>query len=261
MTTLQVANHTITSQEIIPLLASYWMIPQLLCETIIDRAIKPIDCTQEEKAQALQEFDSHWGLTSEIERETWREHYGLSQEQLEELVTRRLKVEKFKQATWGQKVHSYFIKRKKQLDQVIYSLLRTQDQWLATELYFRILEGEQTFAELAHEYSEGPEAETGGMMGPVELGTLHPKLARLLSNSQVAVLQPPVTFGEWQVMVRVEKFIPAQFDDTMRQRLLQENFQTWFQEQLQHLSPQEQIWMGVKANEQVDTTGQLVVAA
>lgn len=261
MTTLQVANQTLTSEEIIPRLASYRMIPQLLCESIIDQAIKTIDCNLEETAQALKEFNSHWGLTSETERTAWKQQYGLNQEQLEELATRRLKVEKFKQATWGKKLNSYFIKRKNQLDRVIYSLLRTQDRWLATELYFRIQEGEQTFAELAHEYSEGPEAETGGMMGPVELGTLHPKLAWLLSTSQVAIVQPPVTLGEWQVMVRVEKFIPAQFDDAMRQRLLQENFQAWFQEKLQQLSPQEQIWMGVTINNPVDTTDQLAVAA
>jgi parvulin-like peptidyl-prolyl isomerase len=261
MVNLQLANSTLSSEEIIPLLASYRMIPQLLCERIIDQAIKPIDCTPEETAQALQEFDKHWRLTSATQREAWRQKYGLSPEQLEALATRKLKVEKFKQATWGQKLNSYFIERKKQLDRVIYSLIRTQDRWLATELYFRILEGEQTFAEIAHKYSAGPEAETGGMIGPVELGTLSPKLASLLSTSQIAILQPPVTLGEWQVIVRVEKLIPAQFDESMRVRLLHENFQAWFQQQIQQLSPQEQIWMGVQLNEQFDTTGQLAVAA
>ncbi|MDJ0734649.1 MAG: peptidylprolyl isomerase [Nostocaceae cyanobacterium] len=247
MTSLQVANHTLNSEEIIPLLASYRMIPQLMSESIIDQAIQPIDCTPEETAQALQEFDSHWGLTSEREREAWRKQYGLTQEQLEELATRRLKVEKFKQVTWGKEVNSYFERRKNFLAQVIYSLIRTEDKWLGNEIYFRIKDGEQSFAELAREYSEGPEAETGGMLGPVELGNVHPHLAQLLFTSPVGQIQPPVPLGEWRVIIRVEKFVPAKLDNAMRQRLLQENFQAWFQEQLQQLSPQEQIWMGVNS--------------
>ncbi|MHC5730995.1 MAG: peptidylprolyl isomerase, partial [Nostoc sp.] len=46
-------------------------------------------------------------------------------------------------------------------------------------------------------------------------------------------------------IVRVEKLITAQLDDFMRQRLLQENFETWFQQQLSQLSPEEKAWMGI----------------
>lgn len=260
MNTLQLANQTYTAEEIIPLLASYKIIPQLLCEMIIDRAIAPISCTAEEIEQACQEFDRNWHLNGEAERLCWQNQYGLSQEQLENLTTRRLKVEKFKQQTWGNKLESYFLQRKRQLDRVIYALIRTQDRWLASEIYFRILEGEQSFAELAREYSEGPEAETGGAIGPVELGTLHPILAQLLCTLPVGEVQPPITLGEWYVIRRVEKFIPAHLDDLMRQRLLQEKFEAWFQEQLQQLSPQEQIWMGITARHQLNSTDRQVAA-
>jgi parvulin-like peptidyl-prolyl isomerase len=176
----------------------------------------------------------------------------LSQEQLEQLATRRLRVEKFKQASWGHTLESYFLKRSRQLDQVIYSFLRTRYRGLANEFYFRIREGEQSFAELAREYSQGPEAHTGGLIGPVELGTLLPNLAELLCTSQVGEVQLPVGFGEWQVIVRVEKWIPARLDDKIRQRLLQENFEAWFQEQLHQLPHQDQIWMGVALSRQAD---------
>lgn len=47
------------------------------------------------------------------------------------------------------------------------------------------------------------------------------------------------------MIVRVEKFITAQLDNFMRQRLLQENFETWFQQQLSQLSAEEKTWMGI----------------
>lgn len=68
---------------------------------------------------------------------------------------------------------------------------------------------------------------------------------QLLCTSQVGIVQPPVPFGDTWVIVRVEKFISAQLDDFMRQRLLQENFETWFKQQLNQLSSEEKIWMGI----------------
>jgi hypothetical protein len=254
---LQIGHSILRAEEIIPLLVSYQMIPQLICENIIALTIASIHCTPEETAQGCQEFYQRWGLTCEDQRQAWRSQYGLSQEQLEGMATRKLRVEKFKQATWGHKLESYFLKRKRQLDRVIYSLIRTKDKGIANELYFRIKEGEQSFADLAREYSEGPEAVTGGLMGPVELSTLHPILAQLLHNSPVGEVQPPVPLGEWLVIRRVEKFIPAQLDDFMRQRLLQENFEAWLQEQIKQLSHQDQIWMGATARHQVDTRDNL----
>lgn len=259
-TVLRIGNRTLTTDEIIPLLASYRLIPQLLCESIIDEAIIPISCTLEETTHACQELYQQWDLTSEAQRQAWRSHYGLSQEQLEQLATRRLRVEKFKQATWGHTLESYFLKRTGQLDQVIYSFMRTQNRGLANELYFRIREEEQSFAELAHEYSQGLEAHTGGIVGPVELGTLPSDLAGLLYTSQVGEVQPPVRLGEWQVIMRVEKLISARLDNDMRQRLLQEKFAAWFQEQLHQLSHQDQVWMGVAPSYQAAVKGNLVAA-
>lgn len=260
-TTIQLGDRTLRSEEIIPLLASYKLIPQLLCEMIIDRAITSINCTPEEKKQTCQQFYQHWGLTSEAQRQRWQEQYHLSQQQLEDLATRRLRVEKFKENTWGHQLQSYFFQRKMQLTQVIYSLIRTQDVGLAQELYFRIQEGEQSFAELAGTYSEGPEAATGGLMGPVELGTLHPILAQLLYTSQVSVIRPPVVLGEWLAIIRLEKFIPAEFNEFMRRRLLQEKFEAWFKQQLKQLSYQDKIWMGIATNQQPKTKGQLAAAS
>jgi len=246
---------SIAASEIIPLLASYNIIPQLICESIIEQAIAqgaapfgsiaPITCTKEETAHALEQFYQHWDLTSEDKRQGWRQRYGLTQEQLELMATRKLRIEKFKQASWGHQLESYFLKRKRQLDKVIYSLIRTEQRGTANELYFRIKEGEQSFAELALLYSQGPEAQTGGIIGPVELGTVAPNFAQLLYTSQVGVIQPPVPFGESWVIVRTEKLVPAQLDNFMRQRLLQENFEVWFKQQLTQLSPEEKIWMGV----------------
>ncbi|MCC5638670.1 peptidylprolyl isomerase [Nostoc sp. CHAB 5844] len=245
-TALQIVE-IIVPTEIIPLLASYNLVPQFLCESIINSAIESITCTPTEINQALEQFYQHWDLTTENKIQAWCFRYGWNQQKLILLATRKLRIEKFKQTTWGQQIESYFLKRKRQLDKVIYSLIRTENRSTANELFFRINEGEQSFTELAKEYSQGPEADTSGIIGPVEFGSITPNFAQLLYTSQVGVVQSPLPWGNVWVIVRVEKLIPAQLDDFMRQRLLQENFEIWLQQQINQLSAEEKIWMGVNS--------------
>lgn len=235
---------TVGVQDSLPLLANYQLVPQIICESIIDRAIVNIECTLEEIDAACQQFYQRWNFTTLAQKQMWRSQCGLSQAQFEQMATRALRIEKFKQKTWGLKLESQFLQRKQEFDRVVYSLLRTKDQNIAQELFFRISEGEQSFAELTQQYSEGAEAETGGLVGPVELGTLHIKLAELLHTSQVGHVQP-FGLGEWCMIIRLEKRIPAQLDEQMRQRLLQEKFDAWLQEQLQQLPDRDKVWLGL----------------
>lgn len=230
---IQIGNRTITEAEILTLLAGFQMLPLLWRELIIDRAIAPIELTDSEKVNAFNQFDERHQLPSLAERSSWGERYGMVIEQVEILATREIKIELFKTATWGAKLESYFLIHKSKLDKVVYSLLRTQSQEVATELYFRIESGEQTFAELARQYSGGTEVQTGGLLGPIELSKPHPTLAKMLSISQPGQLWSPIQLGEWFIILRLEKFIPAVLNDTTRQQLLNDLFEGWIQEQVQ----------------------------
>jgi parvulin-like peptidyl-prolyl isomerase len=223
---------TITSEELLALLKQYGMFSQLKREILIDRAIADLALTSEETLQACQQFYQQQQLNSEAEVQAWLGNRGYSREYLDYLTTRPIRLERFKQATWGNKVESYFLQRKGQLDRVIYSLIRVTEVSLAQELFFRIQEGEQSFSELASQYSQGSEAQTGGLIGPVELSVPHPALAKMLAASQPGQLTPPTRLNEWIVIVRLEKYMPAQLEEPVRQRLLNELFESWMQEEI-----------------------------
>jgi parvulin-like peptidyl-prolyl isomerase len=231
-TLLQIGERTITTNEIVPLLKQYGILPQLIKEIVLDSAIANITLSQEEINQALKQFYQENQLNSDADLEAWLETRSLEREQLDNLISRKLKIEQFKKETWGDKVESYFIQRKPKLDKVVYSLIRVNDVGIAQELYFRIQEGEQSFGELAREHSQGPEAQTGGVLGPVELGVPHPALAKMLASVQPGQLLPPTKLGDWMVILRLEKLLPAQLDEAMRGRLLNELFENWLQTQL-----------------------------
>ncbi len=215
---LQVGDRKLTASEVLPLLAQYQMLPLLAKEVVIEEAIAKIDCTKEEVKLACDQVAP--------------QNPGMDSTVLEANVTRQLKLEKFKQETWGGDLESYFSQRKPQLARVVYSLITINDIAIAQELYFRIQEGEQSFAKLAREYSKGPEAETDGLIGPVELQGIAPVLAKILSAIQPQQLLPPTKLGDWFVIVRLEKLLPAKLDRPMRQRLLNEKFHQWLQAEI-----------------------------
>lgn len=232
-TSLKLGHRSLRKEDIISRLTSYRMLPQLLRESTIDEAIAPLTCTEDELAMACEQFYEENQLLDVSDRQAWLHYHSMSQEFLETVfIPRLLKIEKFKHQRWGHKLESYFLQRKSALDRVIYSMIRVRDAEMAEELYFRIYENEQSLAEVAREYSQGPEAEVGGIIGPVELGTLHPALVHLLSVSQPRQLWHPISVEGWFLIVRLEKLFPAQLNVSMQQRLLRELFEAWVQEQM-----------------------------
>jgi parvulin-like peptidyl-prolyl isomerase len=232
MAHLKIGNQIITSAKIPHLLAGFQMLPQLCRLVIIETAISLTELTPSERECVIEQFYQNNQLTTPQAIAKGLEHYSMSLEQLETVAMRELKIEKFKQATWGTKLESYFLQCKPQLDKVIYSLIRTFDAEVAQELYFRIKAGEQTFADCASMYSLGAEAQTQGMLGPVTISQPHPAIAQKLTISQPGQLWPPMKLDEWFVIVRLEKLIPAQLDDAMRSTLLNHLFETWLAEEI-----------------------------
>ncbi|MEM7580339.1 MAG: peptidylprolyl isomerase [Mastigocoleus sp.] len=237
---IQIGSQTMKAQEIVSSLAAYQMLPQLLRELIIDQAIASIECTPQEIANAQKQFYTQNQINSEEDVKAWAKFHGVSFDQLERVTTRQFKIEKFKQFSWGNKLESHFFENKSKFDKVIYHLLRTQDGAIAQEIYFRIMGGEQSFADLAKEYSQGPEAQTGGLVGPVEFGSLHPAMVEKLSTSQPGQLLAPIYISGWFVILRLEKLVPAQLDEAMKARLINQLFQKWLNEQLQQQQSGEQ---------------------
>ncbi|MBE9192841.1 peptidylprolyl isomerase [Gloeocapsopsis crepidinum LEGE 06123] len=219
---------------LLALLSRYQMMPQLVRNLIVDQAIADIPCTDEERQAAIEAFEAQQQMTSAT-RDDWLNQQGMTLAQMHKLALRPVLLEKHKTTVWGPKVDNYFLTRKAHLDQVVYSLIRTKDMGLAQEIYFRILEGEQSFAELAREYSQGAEAKTSGLLGPVSLAQPHPAISKLLSVSQPGQLWAPRPLAEWVVIIRLEKLIPAQLDKSMRRRLQDELFENWLAQKMQQV--------------------------
>jgi parvulin-like peptidyl-prolyl isomerase len=229
---LKVGEQIIAAHDLLPKIRRYGLMPALVKEVVVDQALADITLSEEDSTTAIEHFIQGHQLNDEEQRQAFLQQRGLVEADLESIALRDLKLRKFKDETWGNKIESYFLQRKNRLDRVLYSLIRTKEAGLAQEIYFRIQDDGQPFADLARQYSEGQEAQTGGLIGPVELSVPHPALARMLSISQPGQLWPPTRVGEWFVVVRLEKFLPAKLDDGTRQRMLDELYNSWLTDQV-----------------------------
>ena len=156
---------------------------------------------------------------------------GRSEEEVLDRLRYGIRRRSFMRERFAPKAEARFLERKNELDQVVYSLLRIENSFLARELYLQIESGESNFADLAKRYAEGPERNTNGIVGPVSLTQAHPTLVEKLRVAQPGVLLEPFRISDWWLVVRLERYEPATFTDEVSDQMCLEMFDAWIDEE------------------------------
>ena len=218
--------------EVAQQLARYELLKPLIKMQLLDSTLQDVEVSQKELQQIVQQFCQKMGLNDKEAFQKFIRTEGVSEESMLWRLSLPLRVQRYSSKKFGGKAEQRFLERKEELDSVIYSLLRVKDRHLAQELYLRIAEGEATFAELASEFSEGSEKANAGCVGPVPLRQAHPQLSEALRTHTPGVLIEPFRVEGWWLVVRLNRYIPASFDEQMRTRMCAELFQSWVNEQI-----------------------------
>ena len=228
----RLCQNRISGEEVVELLHKYGIMSQLQRELIVDNAIKSIELTSEEIFGGYKAFYQQHQINSDADRDNWLECNHITLPQFEHFVIRTLKLDRFKRETFTSKVDSYFLERKSQLDRASYSVLGVKSFHLAQELLLQVQDGEANFSDLIEQYYGGQTGETNGLRGPHELSIPHPILAAQLRLLKPGQLSPPLQIANWFIIVRLEKYFPAQLDEKMRIRSLDELYESWIQTRL-----------------------------
>ena len=229
---LQLGGRTLHLEELPALLERARLLQPLLRRLLLEACLSGIQISQEEQTAFQQGFMAQQGIDSNEKLQAWLERNNVSEEQASRNVLEALQLDRYKQQRFGNEVEKVFLESKERRDRVVYSLLRIKEQAAAIELHLRLEEGDATFTDLSQEHSGGPERETGGLIGPVPVGRLHPQLAELLRISKPGQLWKPMLIDGWWVIVRLDKLLPAQLDSAMEKQIRDECFEAWIQEQI-----------------------------
>ena len=199
---------------------------RVVAEAVANEPVEPEAC---QRARELFYRQNH--LENEEAVQAFLAAKGLGADDLTWQIELPLRIRAHCDEHYRHKAEAHFLSRKNQLDQVAYSLLRVKDGFLARELYLRLDAREATFADLAAEFSEGPEKQTNGMVGPVPLTQAHPALAERLRTTSPGVLMHPFQIAEWWLVARLETYTPASFDEATAGRMAGELFDQWVREE------------------------------
>ena len=187
------------------LLRRYNLLQPLVEQMITTDAIAAVNVPQGALEKAKLELLDQRGFES---MEQWSEmltDLDRSHDEVIDRLERMIRRQEFIRERFAPKAEARFLERKSELDQVVYSLLRLGNSFLARELYLQIESGESNFADLAKNYAEGPERNTNGIVGPVSMTQAHPVLVEKLRVSRPGVLLEPFRIADWWLVVRLER--------------------------------------------------------
>ncbi|NDD46317.1 MAG: peptidylprolyl isomerase, partial [Synechococcaceae bacterium WB9_4xB_025] len=197
----------------------------------VSEITRSVELTEATQKAVVNEFLRQQNATSPEDLIQIVRSSGLSEDAFFEQLFRPARMTKIAQEQFGAKAEARFLAQKERLDRVVYSLLRLNSESQAQELYLRIAHGEAEFSELASRYSQGPERNTQGMIGPSPLNQAHPALSEKLRAAKPGSLLEPFPIERWWVVARLERFAPASFDERMADQMSMELLQEWVKQE------------------------------
>jgi hypothetical protein len=221
--TLSEINRLVRQQGLAPALARAWLIDQLLQAIHLDPA---------HEQRLVEAWLQRQGAGEGAEREAWLQRQRLLPADLPVIAGREARLQHFREQRFGPEVEVQFLRRKPELDQAVYSLLRVRDRQLAEELHQRLRDDGADFGELAARYAEGRERHSRGLFGPLPLTAARPEISGRLRVGQPGQLWPPFAAKGYWVLLRLEQQLPARLNEPTRARMMEELFEAWLKQRL-----------------------------
>ena len=205
------------------------LIKSIATAEVIEQAVKDLDISEERIDNAWNSYLTENGIKNDDELYVHLCEIGLDHAALRWQIELPVRISDYSRINFSHKAEARFLAKKESLDRVVYSLLRVKDAFLARELYLRIAGNESNFSDIAATHSQGPEARTNGVVGPVAMNQAHPALAERLRTSRPGQLLEPFNIENWWIVARLEKYEPARFEESTSQAMANELFGEWVQ--------------------------------
>ncbi|BAY89416.1 MULTISPECIES: peptidylprolyl isomerase [unclassified Tolypothrix] len=230
---------TISNQDILHIVKQYRQIPDLI-EKIITHKI--IETTVSEigiqvETEELQEAADNFRLMNALEtsEDTWKwlDKHALSLDDFEELVYHNLLANKLAQHLFADKVEPYFFENQLEYaGAVIYEVI-LDDEDLAMELFYAIKEGETSFYDVAHQYTQDSELRRKcGYRGKVNRQDLKPEISAAVFAANSPQLLKPIITSKGVHLIMLEEIIQPELSEKLRYQIMSDFFVEWIKQQM-----------------------------
>lgn len=123
---------------------------------------------------------------------------------------------KWLQENFQDQIFIFFQENQAKYDLITYQLIRVKDKNMANEIYFKLSEDGDSFAELASKFSEGKEKFNNGLIGPISANLPNPILLSTLRSLNIGSISCPVEIDDWWIICRLVKLDYAVLNDFLK---------------------------------------------
>ncbi|PAX55878.1 peptidylprolyl isomerase [Brunnivagina elsteri] len=233
-------NLTISSYDIIHHLKLSCHVPDIVNaiasqKIIIDTAQKyAIAVTEEELQKEGDKLRLANKLVKAKDTWMWMEKHHLSLQNFEELVHTNVISRKLAQHLFANQVEAFFYQNQIEYTEVVTYEVVLNDRDLALELFYAVQEGEITFPDIARQYIENPEQRrTLGYQGSKHRNDFRPEIAAVVFAGTPQQILKPISTPKGVYLIWVEDIIQPTLNEEMRQKIIQDLFNTWLHQQVE----------------------------
>lgn len=233
---LKIGDRAFNDEQLIAALVQYQLLEPLVGQVLLDSVLPTVPLSQPEVLEALMpglDMPSPDNVEDCLDR--WCQIQGITSDYFQRVILRELRLQKFKRLQFADRAESEFLRLQSDLDQVEYSVLQLTNETLAQELYFQLRDDGAVFAQVADQYSEGPERGMGGLIGPVPLSTVPIEVAECFRHRAIGQVYGPMRVADRFWVVRLEQFIAARLTAVTHHQLVNRLYTQWLQTQTQAL--------------------------
>ena len=123
---------------------------------------------------------------------------------------------KWLQDNFQDQIFLYFQENQAKYDLITYQLIRIKDKNMANEIYFKLTEDGDSFADLASKFSQGKEKFSNGLIGPISANLPNPILLSTLKSLESDSISCPVKIDDWWIICKLVKLDYAVLNDFLK---------------------------------------------
>ena len=230
VTVIWLDEKPITAEACLNALRRNGQIKFLIRELLIEEALETITLNKERATELVEEFKRRKGLSDRNKYEEFLKQNLISEELHIEHILRPSMLAELREERWGPRANSLYLKHKERYDLVKYRLLRSKDENMMQEAYFRLKEGEQSWENLYQELKTGG-VEEPLTVGPVQVSKIDPVLLKLLRDTGIGRLTKPTRLKDQIIIGELIENKSSVLDDSIREKLLSDECRNWLDQE------------------------------
>jgi parvulin-like peptidyl-prolyl isomerase len=199
---------------------------QLLCEQL------NISLTNEELQAAGDDFRKRHSLLSVSAMMNWLADRRIEVEDWSRGIQIALLSRKLKEHLFGDLIDSQYLSDRNAYKRVALSQIMVSESSEALEIAQQVRSQPHLFCAYALEHSKGKQSrQNGGFLGIRFVSELLPEIAQAIATATEGEILEPVQTKLAYHIIKVEKWFPAELNESIRGQVLELLFQNWLQAQ------------------------------